>query len=95
VVITLRSILRLKEVLGGSDLSLSFPEGTTVSELLDYMRDRWGKQLSAHLFDPESGQLYPYVRIMVNGQTIQYLDGFSTILKDDDDVLFLPLVGGG
>jgi sulfur-carrier protein len=95
VFITLRSILKLKDALGGVDLTLDFPEGTTVSELLDYVRNRWGEQVSSHLFDPENGQPLPYVRIMVNGQTLKYLDGFATILKEGDDVLLLPLVGGG
>jgi molybdopterin synthase sulfur carrier subunit len=95
VVIALRSILKLKEALGGTDLALELPEGTTVSGLLDYMRDRWGERLSLHLFDPENGLPLPYVRIMVNGQTIQFLDGLGTVLKEGDEVLLLPLVGGG
>jgi molybdopterin converting factor small subunit len=32
---------------------------------------------------------------MVNGQTIQFLDGLGTVLKEGDEVLLLPLVGGG
>ena len=95
MVITLRSILKLKEALGGTDLALKFPEGTTVSGLLDYMRDRWGERISSHLFDPQNGLPLPYVRIMVNGQTIQFLDGLGTVLKEGDEVLLLPLVGGG
>ncbi|MGA2109219.1 MAG: MoaD/ThiS family protein [Syntrophorhabdales bacterium] len=95
MVIALRSILKLKEALGGTDLALEFPEGTTVSGLIDYMRDRWGERLSPHLFDPENGLPLPYVRIMVNGQTIQFLDGLGTVLKEGDEVLLLPLVGGG
>ncbi len=74
---------------------MEFPEGTTVSGLLDYMRDRLGERLSPHLFDPENGLPLPYVRIMVNGQTIQFLDGLGTVLKEGDEVLLLPLVGGG
>ena len=95
MVIAVRSILKLKEALGGTDLALDFPEGTTVSGLLDYMRDEWGERLASHLFDPENGLPLPHVRIMVNGQTIQFLDGLGTVLEEGDEVLLLPLVGGG
>ena len=95
MVVAVRSILKLKEALGGTDLALDFPEGTTVSGLLDYMRHRWGERLASHLFDPENGLPLPYVRIMVNGQTVQFLDGLGTVLKEGDEVLLLPLVGGG
>jgi sulfur-carrier protein len=95
VFVVLRSILAIKEALGGSDLTVDVPDGTTISQFLDYILGRWGEVLSRHLFDPENGLPLPYVRIMINGQTIQFLDGMGTVLKDGDDVLLLPLVGGG
>jgi len=38
------------------------------------------------------GAVLPYVRIMVNGQTIDYLEGIETPLKEGDEVLILPPV---
>jgi molybdopterin converting factor small subunit len=32
---------------------------------------------------------------MVNGQTIQYLNGMETVLNSDDEVVILPPVSGG
>jgi len=32
---------------------------------------------------------------MVNGQTISFLDGMETLLKEGDEVLILPPVSGG
>jgi sulfur-carrier protein len=93
--VALRSILSIREALGGADLTVDVPEGTTISQFLDYMCGRWGEELSRHLFDPENGLPLPCVRIMINGQTIQFLHGMGTVLKDGDDVLLLPLVGGG
>ena len=59
------------------------------------MKERWRDELYSHLFDPENDTVYPQVRIMVNGQTIQYLQGMKTVLKEGDEVLILPLVSGG
>jgi molybdopterin synthase sulfur carrier subunit len=95
VQVTLRSILKIKEALGGSDLTLDLPESTSVSGLLDHVKARWGEDVSPHLFDSPRGTPLPWVRIMVNGQTIQFLDGLATVLKEGDEVLLLPLVGGG
>lgn len=93
--IRVHSILSLKEVLGGREVEMIVPEGTTVSRLLAGMIEIWGDSLSPHLFRPGSDQLLPYIRLMVNGQTIQFLDGMQTVLKDGDEVLLLPLRQGG
>jgi len=93
--IVIHSILRLKEVLGRGDVEVDLAQGTTIAGLLQYMRERWGEKLSPHLFDPVTDLPLPYVRIMVNGQTIGYLDGMETALKEGDEVLLLQLAAGG
>jgi molybdopterin synthase sulfur carrier subunit len=85
----------LKEVLGGREVEMIVPDGTTVSGLLAGMLERWGDTLSSHLFKPGTDQLLPYVRLMVNGQTIQFINGIETVLNDGDEVLLLPLAAGG
>lgn len=93
--ITLHTILGLKEVVGQRLTEIDLPHGSTVEDFLTYMKERWGDKLSARLFDPDSGTVLPYVRIMVNGQTIQLLEGMETPLKEGDEVLILPPVSGG
>jgi MoaD family protein len=93
--ITLHTILELKQVVGQRLTEIDLPDGSTVEDFLTYMRDRWGDKLSTHLFDPDSGAVLPYVRIMVNGQTIQFLEGMETPLVEGDEVLILPPVSGG
>ena len=93
--ITLHTILGLKQVIGQRLTEIDLPHGATVEDFLTYMKERWGDRLSARLFDPDSGAVLPYVRIMVNGQTIQFLEGMDTQLKEGDEVLILPPVSGG
>jgi molybdopterin synthase sulfur carrier subunit len=93
--ITLHTILGLKEVVGQRLTEIDLPHGSTVEDFLTYLKERWGDKLSTHLFDPDSGAVLPYVRIMVNGQTIQFLEGMETPLKEGDEVLILPPVSGG
>jgi molybdopterin synthase sulfur carrier subunit len=56
---------------------------------------RLGDKLSARLFGPDSGAVVPYVRIMVNGHAIQFLQGMETPLREGDEVLILPPASGG
>lgn len=93
--ITLHTILGLKQVTGQRLTEIDLSHGSTVEDFLTYMKERWGDKLSARLFDPDSGAVLPYVRIMVNGQTIQFLECVETPLKEGDEVLILPPVSGG
>ncbi len=93
--ITLHTILGLKQIVGQRLTEIDLPQGSTVEDFLTYLGERWGNQLSSRLFDPDSGAILPYVRIMVNGQTIDYLAGMQTPLKEGDEVLLLPPASGG
>jgi sulfur-carrier protein len=93
--ITIHSILEIKQVLGQRRLEVDLPQGSAVEGLLAYMKERWGEKLHTHLFDPDSGQILSHLRIMVNGQTINFLKGMHTQLNEGDEVLILPLASGG
>lgn len=93
--VTLHTILGLKQVVGERFTEIDLPAGSNVKDFLTYLKGKWGDKLSNHLFDPISGAVLPYVRIMVNGQTIQYFDGMETLLKEGDEILILPLASGG
>ena len=57
--------------------------------------ETYGESLSSQLFDSRGG-LFPYIRLMVNGRDIAFLDNkMETALQDSDEVLILPPVGGG
>ena len=93
--ITLHTIMGLKDVIGQRLTEIELPEEETMADFLVYMRTRWGDRLDNQLFDPTHGGVLPYVRIMVNGQTINHLKGLETRLKEGDEVLILPPVSGG
>jgi molybdopterin converting factor small subunit len=92
--ITIESIFALKNIFGGK-AEITLPDGTDIKGLLSKMTEIWGDKLSPHLFQPDSSSLLPYVRLMVNGQVISFLDGLNTVLSDGDEVLILPMAAGG
>jgi molybdopterin converting factor small subunit len=92
------SILDLKEILGQRELDLFIPKGSSVDELIASMIDTFGERLSPLIYGSgsESGhEVFPHVRIMVNGQDIGFLSGMATVLQEGDEVLMLPMVAGG
>jgi molybdopterin synthase sulfur carrier subunit len=95
ITVKIYSILALKKVLGQREFEVSLPCGSTVKGLLSWMVNKWGDQLSPHLFKPGSDSLLPHIRLMVNGRSIEFLKGMETVLQDGDEFLMLPLVSGG
>ena len=93
--VTLHTILGIKDVIGQRLTEIEIPTGSTVGDFLRYIKKRWGDELAARLFHPDSVEVLPYVRIMVNGQTIEFLEGMETPLKEGDEVLILPPASGG
>lgn len=89
------TILALKKILGQREFEVSLPPGSTIRDLLAWMVDKWGEELSSRLFSPGSESPLPHIRFMVNGRSIEFLNGMDTVLCEGDEFLMLPLVSGG
>ena len=82
-----------RRLLPPGPLTLDLPEGADVAtavarleELFPFLRDR--------LYDGR-GRLQRFVSALVDGTSIQFLQGFSTPLSDGCKLTLLPPVGGG
>ena len=93
--ITIHTIIGLKEILGKEVIEFPIPEGTTVKSLAALMVAQWGGRLAPYFSDAEDDRPLPKIRIAINGRDIGFLKGMETELRDGDEVLMLPLVGGG
>jgi len=89
------TILELKNILGQREFEIFMPTGSTVKDLLSLMVNKWGENLSNHLFKTGTNALFPHIRLMVNGRSIEFLNGMDTVLQDGDEFSMLPLVAGG
>jgi molybdopterin synthase sulfur carrier subunit len=95
ITVKIYTILTLKQILGQREFEVSIQEESTVKDLLSWMIERWGDELSPHLFQPESDRVLPHIRLLVNGRDIQFLNGVDTILRDGDEFSMLPILTGG
>lgn len=95
ITIKVQTILDLKKIVGAREVEISVPIGCTLQRLLEKMVDNWGDELASRLFEPNSTNLLPYRRLMINGQDIGFLDGMNTELRNGDEILIMPPVSGG
>ncbi|MGD8982676.1 MAG: MoaD/ThiS family protein [Desulfobacteraceae bacterium] len=95
ITVKIRTILDLKRILGKREVEISVPKESTLQKLLVTMVDTWGDELRSRLFERNSTSPLPHIRLMVNGQDIAFLNRLETVLKEGDEILILPPVGGG
>jgi molybdopterin synthase sulfur carrier subunit len=95
ITVKVRTILTLKKILGKGEVEISVPGQSTLGELLAMMVDRWGNELGSYLFESKSKSVRPYIRLMVNGRDIAFLNRMETVLQNGDEILILPPVSGG
>lgn len=70
-------------------------QAATIRELLELLKQTYGKRFSDTVIDEETGELKRFYQCMVNGKRIELLNGYETELNDDDSVALFPPVGGG
>ena len=69
-------------------------EGNTVIEVIDELSEKYGDGFKNKVIDND-GKLIPIIHVYVNDENIKFLQDLETILKDKDEILFLPAVSGG
>jgi len=82
----------VREVTGVKRIEL---EANTIRDLLDILKTTYGERFTNTVIDSESGNLKQFYSCMVNGKRIELLNGYDTLLSDNDAVALFPPVGGG
>jgi molybdopterin synthase sulfur carrier subunit len=71
-------------------------EGVTdVGSLLEELVSRFGEKMLVQLYEPGTKKLRGIVHVLVNGRSIDLLEGLKTSLKYGDVVAIFPPVAGG
>lgn len=68
-------------------------QGATVQDALNALGKRY-HVFCERVFD-DSGNVRRNINALVNGENVQFRDGFHTILEHNDRLTVLPPVGGG
>lgn len=82
-----------KRELDGGYRSLELPDSATVLDAFEQLSVRY-EVFRGRVFDA-AGHIRRNINALVNGENVQYREGFNTILAEGDRMSVLPPVGGG
>lgn len=83
----------LRDLLGVSSVTLDLTTPTALREVLVRLEQLY-PALAEKMWQPD-GSLSDYMKVILNGRPVQYLDGLATIVRDDDRLHLFPPVAGG
>jgi len=94
MVVSLKFVGSFRGISGKDGLELKFVRPVSLKTLVKKTVEKLPK-LKSSLVDPESGEPRRTMLVLVNGKEISVLNGLDTRVKDEDEVVFVPVVHGG
>ncbi|MCS7125127.1 MAG: MoaD/ThiS family protein [Candidatus Bathyarchaeota archaeon] len=92
--ITVRFVGGLRSTVGKDKIKLNINGERTLRELINMIVERFPETKKTFI-DPELGDPRPNALIIVNDREISVLNGLETIIKEGDEVIFVPVSHGG
>lgn len=93
--VRVRYFTTLRELAGFSEEELEIGDGSTLTDLIRRITEKYGEEASSYLYVDETGDIDPTMQFLLNGVSIRSLQGFKTELADGDVVAVVPPIGGG
>ena len=88
-VITVKFVGSLRSLAGKGELAMELGKMASLMEVMKRMAEESPK-LKPALANSKAGML-----ILVNGKEVSILNGLETMLKDGDQLVFVPVIHGG
>lgn len=92
--VKIRFFTRLREITDKREEEAEVENGKTVVELLELLEERYGQAFKDYIRD-RRGKFRGNLQYLVNGKNVRFLQGFETVLEEDDTLAIIPPVGGG
>ncbi len=89
MVVTVKFVGSLRSLAGKSKFALKLGKMASLMEVMKRMAEESPK-LKPALANSKAGML-----ILVNGKEVSVLNGLESMLKDGDEVVFVPVIHGG
>jgi len=94
--ILVKGHFNLKKAMGDKTAIEVEKESASIKDILDYLSDRFGKDLTELIFDPDTEEFAGHIILLVNG--LNYLSMpnlLDTKLNDGDEIALFPPIAGG
>lgn len=92
--VSVKFIGSFRSLSGKNMLELRLEGSSPIRDVVKMIAEELPK-LGPALIDPESESPKANVLVLVNGKEVSVLDRFETMIKDGDEVVFVPIVHGG
>ncbi|MFX1532738.1 MAG: ubiquitin-like small modifier protein 1 [Promethearchaeota archaeon] len=90
--VTVKFFANFREVIKEGTIETELEDGVDISRLLQVLCNSYN--LQDQLFD-EKNELRKWVKILINGRNIDFLEGIKTKLNSGDEIAVFPPVAGG
>jgi len=94
MILTVKFVGAFRSISGKSKFTLKFEDIVSLREVVRKIAEELPK-LKRILIDLELEDPRPNTLMLVNGKEVSVLNGLDTVLKDGDEVVFVPVVHGG
>ncbi|MFX1314633.1 MAG: MoaD/ThiS family protein [Promethearchaeota archaeon] len=84
----------LVDKFGKDEINLNVEHVVTLRDLLNKLNSLLGREFG-EIYVVSEGKLNKYIILGLNGRDIRQFDGLDTIIKDGDELSFLPAIAGG
>jgi molybdopterin synthase sulfur carrier subunit len=88
-----RIFATLRQLVGAKEVEVDVEGGDTVRNVLEKLTVAY-PALGERVLD-EDGNVQSSIHVLVNGRSINFLDGLNTAIEHDDRLALFPAVGGG
>lgn len=85
----LREITQVKEDV------MDAKEGCTVLDLLHFISNKYGEDVTNYLFDLKTHEPRPYLQFFIDDTPISELKSFATTVTSGCTLAIIPPIGGG
>lgn len=66
----------------------------TIEDCIERLDEKFGHRLKPLVYS-SNGEQDIWIRVLLNGREIAFLKGQDRMIKDNDILLFIPVLGGG
>ena len=94
MVITVKFIGALRYLSGKKELSVEYAPNCSLKDCITKISGEM-PALKSSLLDSNTDDPKPNALILVNGKEISVLNGLETKIKNNDEIVFIPVVHGG
>lgn len=85
----------LRKSAGKEKTKVVLEKPANIKNLIQKLIEKLPKEFEESLLDAELKDPRPNALILINGKEINILNGLETILKEGDEITFIPVTHGG